>query len=98
MQAAILPVGEKFLAYGKNVDDELKKNGVRTGLSDANETLGKRIREAELQKIPYILVVGEKEEKNRTVNVRHYRRGQEGEISIDKLLHKIRREIEEKTI
>ncbi|MBI2033906.1 MAG: threonine--tRNA ligase [Candidatus Liptonbacteria bacterium] len=96
VQVAVLPVGEKFESYGRKVYDELKTAGIRAELSTANETLGKRIREAEMQKIPYILVVGEKEEEAKNVNVRHYKRGQEREITIGKFLAKIREEIEKK--
>ncbi|MFA6354134.1 MAG: threonine--tRNA ligase [Candidatus Paceibacterota bacterium] len=98
VQATILPVGEKFEKYAKKTLKEFEERGIRTELSDANETLGKRIRESELQKIPYVLVVGEKEENNKTVNVRHYKQGQIGEIGIEKLLEKIKTEILEKTI
>ena len=97
VQATVLPVGEKFEAYGKKVFKALQTAGIRAELSAANETLGKRIREAELQKIPYVLVVGEKEEKAKSVNVRHYKRGQENEIAVQEFLAKIREEIEKKT-
>ncbi|MFH1193221.1 MAG: threonine--tRNA ligase [Candidatus Jorgensenbacteria bacterium] len=70
VQAAVLPVGEKYAAYAERVAGELKSQHVRIEMSAANETLGKRIRDAELKKIPYILVVGEKEESAGTVNVR----------------------------
>ncbi|MBI4086178.1 MAG: threonine--tRNA ligase [Candidatus Liptonbacteria bacterium] len=76
VQAIVLPLSEKFMKYGESVTAMLRHSGIRVELSDANETLGKRIREAELQKIPYILVVGEREEKNNTASVRHYRRKQ----------------------
>ena len=98
IQATVLPVSEKFSSYGEKVSKELRESGVRVTLDDANETLGKRIRESELQKIPYVLVVGEKEETNGTINIRHYRRGQEGEIGIHSLVEKIKEEIEKKTI
>lgn len=98
IQVKILPVGEKFLEYAKRIHAELKASGIRVELGDANETLGKRIREAELQKVPYVLVVGEKEEQNGTVNVRHYRRGQEGEVKTEILSQKVKSEIEEKII
>jgi threonyl-tRNA synthetase len=98
VQAKVLPVSEKFSAYGEKVKTMMKQAGIRAELSDANETLGKRIREAEMQKIPYILVVGEKEVGNETASVRHYRRGQEGEISLNKLIQLIEKEIEEKII
>ena len=96
IQATVLPVGEKFEAYGKKVFEALQNAGIRAELSIANETLGKRIREAEVQKIPYVLVVGEKEEKAKSVNVRHYKHGQEGEIAVQEFLAKTREEIEKK--
>ncbi len=70
VQAAILPVSDKFNSYAGKVLKTLKENGIRAETDDNNESLGKKIRNAELQKIPYVLVVGEKEEKNETVNVR----------------------------
>ncbi len=98
IQTKIIPISEKHEDYGRRVLKELKNNNIRAEISVTNETLGKRIRNAELQKIPYILIVGEKEIQNKTVNVRHYRRGQEGEIKIEKLIEKIGKEIENKTI
>lgn len=70
IQVSILPVSEKFMSYAEKVKKNLTEHGVRTSLGEANETLGKRIRENELMKVPYILVVGEKEESSETVNVR----------------------------
>ncbi len=98
VQAAILPLSEKSEKYAGKINEELKKENIRVEMTDANETLGKRVREAEMQKIPYVLVVGEKEEKNGNVSVRHYRRGQDGEISIEELVKKIKKEIKEKVI
>jgi len=70
VQAVIIPVGEKFNAYGEEVLRKLKEAGVRAEIDKSDETLGKRIRAAETRKIPYILVVGEKEEKDGSVAVR----------------------------
>ena len=98
VQAAILPVGDKFGKYAEEVFESMKKAGVRAELRVAEETLGKRIRAAEMEKTPYILVVGEREEKSGTVNVRHYRRGQEGEIGLESLIEKISEEIRSKVI
>ncbi|KKW45336.1 MAG: Threonine-tRNA ligase, partial [Parcubacteria group bacterium GW2011_GWB1_56_8] len=75
VQAEVITVGSGQKKFAQEVWKNLQGHGVRARLSDENLTVGKRIREAEMQKIPYILVVGEKEEKNGTVNVRHYRRG-----------------------
>ncbi len=98
VQVAIFPVGEKFSAYGLKALERIREKNIRAEIRETNETLGKRIREAEMQKIPYVLVVGEKEEKNGTVNVRHYKQGQQGEIALEKLVSKIKEEIEKKTI
>ncbi len=70
VQAVVLPVSEKFTAYGERVRRELAAAGVRTELDARNEKLGYRIREAQLQKVPYMLVVGAKEEEAGTVAVR----------------------------
>ncbi|RJQ29333.1 threonine--tRNA ligase [Candidatus Parcubacteria bacterium] len=98
VQAEIINVGSGQRKYAGEAYEALKASGFRARLSDENLTVGKRIREAEMQKIPYILVVGEKEVANRTVNVRHYRRGQEGERGLGKLVEKMREEIEGKII
>jgi threonyl-tRNA synthetase len=95
IQAVVLNVGENHLAYAKKIEEELKINGIRAEIREM-DSLGKRIREAELQKIPYILVVGDKEAQNKTINVRHYKKGQEGEIEISKLINRIKKEIENK--
>jgi threonyl-tRNA synthetase len=96
VHAKILPISQKQESYGKKILDFLRTEGIRAEMGDPNETLGKRIREAEMQKVPYILVLGEKEFNAKTVNVRHYQRGQEGEIEIKSLLEKIQKEIAEK--
>jgi threonyl-tRNA synthetase len=97
VQATVLPVSEKFADYGKKTYDALVAAGIRAELSEANESLGKRIREAEMMKIPYILVVGEKEEGSGTVNVRD-RKGEETELSSLEFLKKIEGEIKEKRL
>ncbi len=93
VQVAVLPVGEKFSKYANKIAELLISHAIRAEVSGADETLGKRIREAELQKIPYVLVVGEREEVKKTVSVRHYHRGQEGETTIETLLAKMEGEV-----
>jgi threonyl-tRNA synthetase len=70
VQVKIIPVSEKFNDYGKRVFKKLSENNVRVEIDNSNESLGKRIREAEKQKIPYMLIVGEKEEESGSVAVR----------------------------
>jgi threonyl-tRNA synthetase len=70
-QVRVITLTERQEAYGREVADQLGQAGVRATLDDRNEKLGYKIREAQLQKIPYMLVVGDKEEANRTVAPRH---------------------------
>ena len=98
LQAVVIPVSEKFEGYANIVLDALLEDDIRAELSPADETLGKRVREAEKMKVPYILVVGEKEEAAKAVSVRHYQRGQEGELALDALRDKLLKEIEERAL
>jgi len=98
VQAEIINVGSAHRAYAKQIYSQLIISNIRTSLSDENLTVSKRIRDAEIQKIPYILVVGDKEVVNKTINIRHCRRGIEGEIKIEKLLEKLQKEIKDKAI
>jgi len=92
VQATVLPVSENFTAYGEKVHGELLAAGIRSEFSAANESLGKRIRGAELMKIPYVLVVGEKEKTDGTVAVRT-RKGDEGSEKTDVFIKKLRGEV-----
>lgn len=96
-QVKIIPVSEKFNEYAGSVYAKLMENGVRVEMSDENETLGKRIRAAEMQKTPYLLVVGEKEVEAKTVAVRH-KSQDEGVMSVEDFTSKILEEIKTKKI
>ena len=99
VQVVVLPVSDKFSAYGKSVHDTLIARGIRSELGDANESLGKRIRTAEMMKVPYVVVAGEKEETAKTVNFRT--RGSEEkttEMKLDEFIGKITKETEEKKL
>ncbi|MDI6820637.1 MAG: threonine--tRNA ligase [Patescibacteria group bacterium] len=96
IQARILAVSEKQKQYAKKITEKLKEQNFRVELMNSNETLGKRIREAELQKIPYILVLGEREEKDYTVNVRERSKKETQTISIQDFIKKLEKEVEEK--
>ena len=92
IQAIILPITEKQNKRAENVYEELKKAGIRVEISLDNETLGKKIRQAELHKVPYILIVGEKEIKNKAVAVRQRGKGDIGQMKVDKFVEKIQKE------
>jgi threonyl-tRNA synthetase len=97
IQVKIINIGESQLKYAEEVLRRLEESGVRAELDKDNATLGKRIRESEMQKIPYILVLGEREEKNKNVSIRHYEHGQEGEMKINEFIEKIKQEINNKS-
>ncbi len=94
-QVRILPISEKFHAYGEEILAELKKNGVLATMDDRAEKIGYKIREARLNKLPYMLVVGANEEETKTVSVR--KRGEDGDLGsmdlstfVDKICKEIR--------
>lgn len=97
VQIRILAVSEKQQDYAKKVLEELKNNLIEAELASSDETLGKRIREAELQKIPYTLIVGDKEVNSNSVSARS-RKGDEGVMALEKFIEKIKIEIGEKVV
>jgi threonyl-tRNA synthetase len=92
VQATVVPISDKFDKYGDKVLGTLLEAGIRAELSPATESLGKRIREAELMKIPYVLVVGEKEEAAGAVAVRS-RKGDEGAQGTAEFVKKVLKEV-----
>jgi threonyl-tRNA synthetase len=94
-QIWILPVSDKFLAFAQKIKTELlqKDKNLRVMVREENETLGKKIREGEVQKIPYLIVVGEKEETAKTVSVRKRGRGDIGQMKLEQFLDMIEQEI-----
>jgi len=88
MQVVLIPINEKVSSYALDVKKKLEENDVRVTLFEAAETLGKRIREAELQKIPLMLVVGEREEKEGQVAVRTYGERQQAVMRVEELAKK----------
>ncbi|MBI4975375.1 threonine--tRNA ligase, partial [Candidatus Peregrinibacteria bacterium] len=86
VQAIILPVSDKFNDYSREVGDSLEKGGIRYEIDMSNETLGKKIRNAELNKIPYMLVVGEKEVEAKKIAVRDYATKKQEVIEVKEFL------------
>jgi len=93
IQATILPVSDKQIDYAKEVATLLADENIRFNISSENETLGKRIRAAEIEKIPYIIIVGEKEALSKTISVRKRSEGDKGIQSIHSFLEEIRKEV-----
>ncbi|MGO1371179.1 MAG: threonine--tRNA ligase [Senegalia sp. (in: firmicutes)] len=96
VQATILPISDKFNDYAREVKKELRKNGIKVELDDRSEKIGYKIREAQLQQIPYMLVVGEKEASEEKVSVRSRKDGDTGAMKVNEFIEKIVKEIKEK--
>jgi threonyl-tRNA synthetase len=92
-QVAILPISDKYLDYAKEVRDMLRKNGLEVTLDDRAEKIGKKIRDTELKRTPYMLVVGEKEQADRAVSVRRQGQGDLGAMSLDAFTAKVLDEV-----
>lgn len=98
VQAAILPINDTVVPYAEGVRHTLQKEGMRATLDARSESIGKKIREAELQKIPYILVIGGREEESRTVAVRARGKGDQGAMPIENLLDMLKKESSAKAV
>ncbi|KKU83500.1 MAG: Threonine-tRNA ligase [Parcubacteria group bacterium GW2011_GWA2_47_8b] len=96
VQAEVVNISEKQDDYARDITAKISAGGIRTKWSSVNDTINKKIREAEIRRVPYIVVIGDKEKDNKTVNVRHYTEGQLGEMTINDLLKKITTELEKK--
>jgi len=92
-QVSILIVSEKYEKYGYKVLNFLEKNDIRTSLDNRNETIGKKIRDSELNKVPYMLVLGEKEDKNNNLSVRKRKEGDLGQMSTNEFVSLINGEL-----
>ena len=97
-QVRVLPISEKYADYAEKVDKELKANGIRSSMDNRSEKIGYKIREARLNKVPYMLVVGAKEEEENVVSVRSRYLGDEGQKSLDTFVNDICKEIRTKEI
>jgi threonyl-tRNA synthetase len=96
VQVKVLPISDKFLDYAKSVAGKLKKSDIRAEVDDRNEKIGKKIRDTELMRVPYMLVVGEKEMNENKVAVRRQGKGDLGVKDVAEFLNEIRVEFEER--
>ena len=95
-QVTVIPVVSDFADYAAEVVNKMKASGIRAELDDRNEKLGYRIREAQLSKVPYMIVVGEDEKNSGSVTVRARTEGEGGKFTVDEFIDKVLREIETK--
>ena len=97
VQVKILPVSDKFMGYAKDVLKKFKKADIRAEIDDRNEKIGRKIRDTELMKVPYMLVVGEKEMNENKVSVRRQGKGDSGAKDTDSFINEIREEIADRS-
>ncbi|MGN0466801.1 MAG: threonine--tRNA ligase [Lachnospiraceae bacterium] len=97
-QVRVLPISEKYGDYAEKVNAELKKNGIRSSVDNRAEKIGYKIRESRLAKVPYMLVVGAKEEEEQVVSVRSRYMGDEGQKPLEQFINDICKEIRTKEI
>ncbi|WHY55686.1 threonine--tRNA ligase [Peribacillus simplex] len=98
VQAQIIPVSQVHLNYCLKVQKELKNQGIRVKIDDRNEKLGYKVREAQMGKIPYMLVLGDKEEKENEVNVRKYGEQEVENVAIETFIKRMAQQIKERSI
>lgn len=94
VQVKLLPISDAQVEYSKKLKSEFEKQGLRVELDDRNEKIGYKIREAQLEKVPYMLVIGDKEVAENKVSVRSRKEGDMGAVSVEEFISKIKYEIE----
>ncbi|MCX6811472.1 MAG: threonine--tRNA ligase, partial [Candidatus Berkelbacteria bacterium] len=97
-QVRVLPISDKFNDYAQEIVEKLKSAEIRAKLDNSNESLGKKIRNAEIEKVPYMFIIGEKEKKAGTISVRHHSEGDLGTKKLEEILKTLVSEITEKKI
>jgi threonyl-tRNA synthetase len=97
VQASVLPITDRQIEYARQIEAKLKDAGIRVQVDDRKEKINAKIREAQLQKTPYMLVVGDREAQNGTVSVRNRRHGDQGVRTVDEFIADIRGLIDNKT-
>ena len=89
-------MSERHALYARDVRDELRTAGFRAELDDRAESLGRRIRDGQLQKVPYLLVVGDREAEGHAVAVRSRAEGEKGSLSVPEFISLLRQEVDER--
>jgi len=98
VQAIVLPIGEGHRDYAHEIVEKLKEANIRVELDESNETLGKRIRNATIEKTPYVLVVGDEEVKKKVVTVESRDKGKVGQLSLEDVMERLGKEIKERAL
>lgn len=98
VQVKILPIADKFNDYAQSVRKKLYESGVRVEVDDRNEKIGYKIREARNESVPYMIVIGEKEENEENISLRSRKNGDEGSMKVEELINRIIKEVKNKDI
>jgi threonyl-tRNA synthetase len=98
VQAIVLPITDHYLDYAKQIFEQFKGAGVRVEIDDRNEKIGYKIRDCELKKIPFMIIVGEKEKAGNTISVRQHKKGDLGTMERSAFLAKILDAIQRKLL
>lgn len=93
VQVKVLPISDKFNDYSEQIKNELEKNGIRVEMDYRNEKIGYKIRESRNERVPYIVVVGEKEENEKKISLRSRKNGDEGSLELKELIDRINDEV-----
>jgi len=96
LQVKVLPISDKFMEYAQSILDKLKKADIRAELDDRSEKIGKKIRDTEVAKVPYMLVIGEKEVSDNKIAVRRQGKGDTGSMDADGFIASLKNEITER--
>ena len=97
VKVKILPISEKFQDYAEEIAAKLKKARINFELDDRSEKIGYKIRQAQMEKVPYMLIVGEKEVEARTVSVRKRGEGEMGALDVDAFVEQLIKEVKERS-
>ena len=94
----MLAISEKHVEYANEVARKMKAAGIRVEVDSRNEKIGYKIREAQLEKVPYMLIAGDKEQESGTVSVRARKEGDKGSMAVDEFIALVLKEVAEKTL
>lgn len=98
VQVKVLPISDKFNNYCEKVIEKLESSGIRSEMDYRNEKIGYKIREARKERVPYIIVIGEKEEEKNSISLRSRNNGDEGTLELDVLIERINNEVKNKKL
>lgn len=98
VQVKILPVADKHIPYAKELEEQMKQAGIRVRSDERNEKLGYKIREAQMEKVPYMLIVGDKEVEEQSISLRKRGEGDVGSVKLEDLVAQILKEVKEKSL